>query len=91
MSEKMEFKGTKNWFYEPKNGKGLVCYKKITGYDTLCKIDAWGKSEEEVEANAKLIASAPDLLEVLQMCEEHIQDQSLLRIFVREAIKKALG
>jgi hypothetical protein len=93
MSEKMEFKGTK--------GEWKVVHDEYDGYGViLVDNDPWGQSficenlrqgEDEGEYDAKLIAASPDLLEALQMCEEHIQDQPLLRIFVREAIKKALG
>ena len=32
----------------------------------------WGEGEEQAEANARLIAAAPDLLEVLELCEGNI-------------------
>ncbi len=53
---------------------------------------AWGSTEEEAEANASLIAAAPDLLEALQLAEHVISkagypvDSSITR-----AISKATG
>lgn len=53
---------------------------------------AWGSTEEEAEANASLIAAAPDLLEACQAADWNNLD---LPEFVREklsaAISKATG
>jgi len=53
---------------------------------------AWGSTEEEAEANASLIAAAPDLLEACQAADWNSLD---LPEFVREklsaAISKATG
>ena len=93
MSEKTEFKGTKGeWEYSDDNAwecEVLLPEKsrQHIKLENTHQVDGF----EEMYYNAKLIAASPDILEALQMCEEHIQDQPLLRIFVREAIKKALG
>ena len=41
-----------------------ICYNKDSRAD--------GVSKEEFEANARLIAAAPDLLEVLELCQGNI-------------------
>lgn len=51
-------------------------------------------SVEETEANANLIAAAPELLEALVMIQDHIrfgQDLDGIDIVCSEAIAKALG
>jgi hypothetical protein len=55
----------------------------------------WGEGEEQAEANARLIAAAPDLLEALRTARDHI-DMDALEIShckdaerIRAAIAKA--
>ncbi len=65
------------------------------GYQ-ICHLDLHGKSEAERDANRRLIAAAPDLLENLrQLCEllESIgHDCTPAReVIARAAIKKAEG
>jgi hypothetical protein len=55
----------------------------------------WGEGEEQAEANARLIAEAPDLLEALRTARDHI-DMDALEIShckdaerIRAAIAKA--
>ena len=63
----LEFKGTKgSWSIEEKGasildntGKSLVCWYGVA-------TSTFWKDEEELKANSKLLASAPDLLEALQ-------------------------
>lgn len=59
---------------------------------------AWGKSEEEKEANARLIAAAPELLAALQSIialDDKVDPEGLFRglesINSRSAIAKATG
>ena len=69
-----------------------ICYNKDSKAD--------GVSKEEFEANARLIAAAPDLLKALQTCETNIAlllwsaDTKVygewLKV-VRSAIDKAIG
>jgi len=97
-----EFKGTKlKWFYDKRNGKGIVSHVKICGYESFIRVDSFGKTEEETEANAKLIAAAPDLLEALQelkkqaMCtpeyELKLEEMWFAVRAAEQAINKALG
>ena len=48
---------------------------------------------DELLANARLIAAAPELLEALELCEEALEDGhwSNLKALVRDAIAKAKG
>lgn len=58
----MEFKGTKGkWIYQ----KGSNCFWVESNLWTIADVTKKSTFEEE-EANAKLIAAAPDLLEALQ-------------------------
>jgi len=50
------------------------------------------ESDEEVEANARLIAAAPELLEALQRCKFDSLNMSFADLaFCRAAIAKATG
>ena len=69
-----------------------ICYNKDSKAD--------GVSKEAFEANARLIAAAPDLLEALQLCEGNIASllwsthpkvYSMWLDVVRAAIDKAIG
>jgi hypothetical protein len=62
----------------------------------VCEV--YGAEDDDCVANARLIAAAPELLEALQQCLQHIElDESMHgRPFgagnvAREAIKKATG
>lgn len=88
----MEFKGTKgNWvvkemddtFIENNEGKSILCIQHNGCYDY-----------KEMPYNAKLIASAPDLLEALQEVMRVYNEKGQLLSFnvdiARKAIEKAL-
>ena len=91
------FKGTKgSWFI--KGRVNLFVYGSeiengITIDYPIAKIDDFDKSVECKKANAKLIASAPELLEALQsLMEVHEAKGNLLNFDVniaRQAIKSA--
>ena len=89
----------------------MVTYKKFTkgewinlgyrvdvdiadGLSGICEMSDW-MTEEEMEANAKLIAAAPELLQVsikcLQWCNSAMSPEFVnkLRIEAETAIKKA--
>lgn len=57
--------------------------------DTICGEE---KSDEVNEANAKLIAAAPEMLKVLEACQKHHQGgHSEIGAKIREVILKAKG
>ena len=45
--------------------------------------------KKEMEANAKLIAAAPNMLKALKEAERFHQEQSPIGVIIREAIKEA--
>ena len=88
------FKGTKGEWYT--SGKINLRVKTDIGNLTtpICDIDNFVKSLTEARANAKLIASAPDLLEALQNLVIAIESEKVILAEEYEnaikAIKKAL-
>lgn len=87
----METKHTQGeWKYE----KGMfhpdykiTCEGVHIGYAKMPKNKVVGEFRSEMEANAKLIASAPDLLEALQSALPYLHKET--RIKAEQAIKKA--
>ncbi len=90
------------WYLERRGAGSIVCASRarlremspgLTCLDVVARTD-WGHGEED-EANARLIASAPDLLHALQMVrdanrdEPHIPPTALATI--EAAIAKATG
>lgn len=75
--EELEFKGTKGEWEVGKQLKSLIWSDKSrTKYIAACD-ECTGISEKESEANAKLIAAAPELLEsLIKMCEYHEKNAS---------------
>lgn len=70
----MEFKGTKgNWSIDDIGiSNGMAPSVLVDKVNTICTV--YGENQEASEANAKLIASAPELLEALQMVTTQFQD-----------------
>ncbi len=59
------------------------------GLSGICEMSDWMESEE-MEANAKLVAAAPDMLEVLQTIENDAnQVPEWLWIKIKKVIEKA--
>lgn len=96
-TNKLEFKGTKgNWYIENEKHFILILAEgenqitDITVPKDLNDLNA----REESEANAKLIAAAPDLLEALQkiktMCDGNITNENNIWHIANKAIEKAL-
>ena len=60
-----EFKGTiGKWEVVAQNETGALI-TGMNGNESICTV--WGSSVDEFEANAKLIAYAPDMLEMLKI------------------------
>jgi len=66
--------------------------------DDICRVaphnyhpDGWQAAKGEAEANARLIAAAPDLLAALREAVEIIEGTGLDATTQREAIAKATG
>lgn len=67
----MEFKGTQGkWEINPRASRNVRCSK---GTVANCSSGQSGDNQEEEEANAKLIASAPEMFEMLN----YILDEEL--------------
>ncbi len=73
---------------------GTSTCEKIIGADGIVVADPWwSRSVEEVDANARLIAASPELLEVLQViaADSRWTSGEPLLMQVRAAIAKAEG
>lgn len=76
----MEFKGTKeNWHIQKHYGERISVH--AGEYKSIC--DVWGKSvsyvtNEEMEANAKLIAASPMMLKALQSFVDDFESDYVL-------------
>ena len=86
----------KTYWLKDENNNQLECSLIDNGEDEICFVSYDEVSLETGNLNAKLIVSAPDLLEALQVAEKYLHnaDRELrigktLRQIVREAIKKA--
>jgi len=93
----MEFKGTKGkWISK---GKDVVIETERSGDSLICeciskRFNKYPNTEEQAEANAKLIACAPEMLEILQMFEANLRhgyviDKNRLNQ-IQSLIKKAV-
>ncbi len=88
-------------WYAHMNGEGSFCIKAGTDYDispTLASRSKWKSDAERSNANARLIAAAPELLEALEDCLRWIEadEWTYGRTFstgdrIRTAIEKATG
>lgn len=92
----MEFKGTKGeWkLHGYRHGQVIFSINK-RGIKDCDLYEFQYENSDELEANAKLIAAAPDLLEALQGIQSHWDSGNFsrkkeLRIAMDKAIEKAL-
>lgn len=93
------------WVYRPETDSRLKGYIRaksngIGGKIAVCRVNYTGNSMEEVEANARLIASAPDMLRALERIafepqgpadatDRHVLDACVE--IAKEAIGRATG
>jgi hypothetical protein len=64
----------------------------VRGFTSICLLIGGHKTGEEVRANARLIAAAPELLEALRdMVSDHAELSEATLAFARAAIAKAQG
>jgi hypothetical protein len=84
----MEFKGTKAEWEIEYHEAGAAIGRADLDYQVA---DVYGSNELECEANAKLIAAAPDLLEALQEILQITDRDHVVWDKARKAIKKALS
>lgn len=90
-----EFKGTKQPWRTSVDLTEVTASKVgiLEGSKQICTVSTFCKTEEEVHANAKLIAAAPDLLEALQAIFPHaaliVNVNHPAHKMALEAIKKA--
>ena len=96
--EKLEFKGTPgSWHIEERGasildntGKSIVCWYGVA-------TSTYWKEEEQLKANSKLLAAAPDLLEALQglLKEDRVKiaiiESGALSIFNEKILKANLA
>jgi len=84
-----KFKGSKGvWEINPRASRNVRC-----GNLTIanCSSGQNGDNEEEEFANAKLIASAPEMLEMLEKCKKSFDNlnQPFISSDIQQLIKKA--
>lgn len=88
--ENMEFKGTKGkWLVSP-----IIRYKVLgLGMKTICELPTY--ENKNLEANAKLISKAPEMLEMLEKVLDVIapefpdDEQYNLIVSIKQLIKEA--
>lgn len=90
----MEFKGTKNeWYIGEHRQNGIQIGCSQSHYVACAYRGGADRNDDEVIANAQLIAAAPELLDALQdvvrFCEDN--DINIVLDYAKETISKALG
>lgn len=93
----LEFKGTKGeWKVSDSNtyGRKTIDFENLRGYIDIWYHNGADITKEEALANAKLVASAPKLLEALQLFMKEYNSKGNIFDYdmniAREAINKAL-
>lgn len=86
----MEFKGTnKNWrtskdFREVTTSKIGV----LEGSKKICTMSSFCKTDDEVESNAKLIAAAPKMFEMLKSAKAEFGENHFMYKCINELLTK---
>lgn len=84
----MNFKGTQgNWEINPRASRNIRC-----GNITIanCSSGQSGDTQEEEEANAKLIANAPKMFEQIKKLREAILSEDYVRMLAESQLSKEL-
>ncbi len=84
----METKHTQGEWFVSNHNNELKVRARNTMMGTVCTINTL--FEDEAEANAKLIASAPDLLEALEAARKLIHQERKDALTVGEIIQQAI-
>lgn len=98
------FKGTPGQWFEHREGFSTVYIEARIGGGVIQEVAACGpcdKGSEQQQANAKLIAAAPELLEALRQLRDYVEDVCAVSssdldkehplMLATAAINKALG
>lgn len=88
---KPDTENTDGWIHSPSTLKGIC---KVDGFEQVMKQGVKSLSDAEAQANAKLIAAAPELLEALEACSDYFKYTPFdkwegLKDRINTAIKKA--
>ena len=75
---------------EKVEGMPDTIYSKEVNTGTVRVSDIYGNSEEEAIENAKLVISAPQMLDALHFVAEHIGKSSNYDDEIREKVNKAI-
>lgn len=87
-----EFKGTKGIWTHNEQIVNNGSFYRVKG-DTVKVCNVVTRNQEEAEANAKLIACAPEMLDALKECEEflnRVQAPVTASLFLKASLSKLI-